>query len=98
MRAYLMLSSLLALSSLGLLARPAYAQSSCSADSDCVKGWTCQVSGGAGCTAPACAPGEKCEPQASDCASVEFKSCQPAPCQSDSDCAEDMVCYTHTET
>src|SRR6188768_3160291 len=98
MRAYLMLSSLLALSSLGLLARPAYAQSTCTADSDCVKGWTCQVSGGAGCTAPACAPGETCDPGPVDCTTEVFKSCQPSACHADSDCADGLVCYTHTES
>ncbi|HET7541182.1 MAG TPA: hypothetical protein VFK05_14995 [Polyangiaceae bacterium] len=98
MRAYLMLSSLLALSSLGLSSRPAHAESSCNADSDCVKGWTCQVSGGTGCASPACAPGEKCDPGPSDCVTEVFKSCQPGACQADSDCASGMVCYSHTET
>jgi MYXO-CTERM domain-containing protein len=98
MRSYLTFSSLLAVAWVGLASRPAHAQSACSADSDCVKGWTCQVSGGTGCAAPACPPGEKCEPQPIDCVSEVYTSCQPAACQADSDCAEGMVCYTHTES
>ena len=98
MRAHFTLPSVLALALFSLAARPAHAQSTCSTDTDCVKGWTCQVSGGSSCASPACPPGEKCEEQASDCANVEFKSCQPGACHADSDCAEGMVCYTHTES
>ena len=98
MRAYRTFPSLLALTLFGLASRPAHAESTCSADSDCVKGWTCQVSGGVACASPACPPGEKCEPQPSDCVNQDFKSCQPGACRADSDCADGMVCYTHTET
>ena len=98
MRAHLTFSSLLALALFGFASRPAQAQSSCTADTDCVKGWTCQVSGGTACGAPACAPGEKCDEQPIDCVAQEFKSCQPGPCSADSDCADGTVCYTHTET
>ncbi|HEY3255066.1 MAG TPA: MYXO-CTERM sorting domain-containing protein, partial [Polyangiaceae bacterium] len=91
-------ASLLALGLFGLVSRSAHAQSSCSADSDCVKGWTCQVSGGSTCASPACPPGEKCEPQPNDCVTEVYKSCQPGACLADSDCADGMVCYTHTET
>jgi len=98
MRAHFTFASLLAFALCGLASRPAHAQSTCSADSDCVKGWTCQVSGSSGCTSPACAPGEKCDPLPSDCTSVEYKSCQPGACHVDSDCAVGMVCYTHTES
>jgi MYXO-CTERM domain-containing protein len=98
MRAYSTFPSLLALALFGLASRPAHAQSTCSSDSECVKGWTCQVSGGSSCGAAPCAPGEKCEQQPSDCANVEYKSCRPAGCSADSDCADGMVCYTHTET
>jgi len=97
MRVYLTLPSLLALAWFGL-ARPAHAESSCSTDSECVKGWTCQVSGGSSCASPACPPGEKCETQPSDCVNVEYKSCQPGACRANSDCADGMVCYTHTES
>ena len=98
MRAQLTYPSLLVLAWFGLASRPAHAQSTCSTDSECVKGWTCQVSGGVACGSPACAPGEKCEEQPSDCTSAEFKSCQPGACRADSDCADGMVCYTHTES
>src|SRR4051812_26574769 len=96
MRAFSTLTSLLALSALVVVPRLAHAQSSCSADSECVKGWTCQVSGVTGCAAPACPPGEKCETQPSDCTTTEFKSCRPAPCQADSDCADGLICFTQT--
>jgi len=98
MRVHSTLSSLLAFALFGLASLPAYAQSTCSADSECVKGWTCQVSGGTACAAPACAPGEKCEQQPIDCVNEEYRSCQPGPCRVDSDCADGMVCYTHTES
>jgi MYXO-CTERM domain-containing protein len=98
MRAYLTFPSLLALVLFGLAPRLVHAQSSCSVDSECVKGWTCQVSGGSSCASPACPPDEKCEPQPSDCVNVEYKSCQPGPCGLDSDCADGMVCYTHIES
>ena len=98
MRTRLTLTSLLALALFGLTSRPAQAQSSCSVDTDCVKGWTCQVSGGPACAAPACRPGERCDEQPIDCVAQEFKSCQPGACSEKSDCADGMVCYTHTET
>jgi hypothetical protein len=98
MRAYLTFPSLLALTLLGLAPRLAHAEGSCSANSDCVKGWSCEVTGGSDCATPACPPDEKCEPQPSDCTHVEYKSCQPGPCQADSDCADGMVCYRYTES
>lgn len=98
MRAFSIISTLFALSSLALLSRPAQAQSTCSANSDCVKGWTCQVTGGSACASPGCPPGEKCDPQPTDCVPQEFKSCRPGSCRADSDCADGMVCYTHTES
>ena len=98
MRTYLTLHSLLALALFGLAARTAQAQSTCTADSDCVKGWACEVTGGGTCAARACPPGETCDPQPSDCVNVEYKSCVPGPCRADSDCADGMVCYTHTES
>jgi hypothetical protein len=100
MRTFLIPSSLLTFALLALSSRPAFADSTCSKDTDCVKGWTCQVSGSSGgCSAPACAPGEKCDDLPVECdPPQEFKSCRPAPCSSDSDCAAGMVCYTRTET
>ncbi len=96
MRTHLTFASLLAVALFGSAARPAHAQSTCSTDSECVKGWTCQVSGSSTCASAPCPPGEKCEP--TKCANVEIKSCQPGACHADSDCADGMVCYTHTET
>jgi len=91
-------SSVVSLLSLGLFgfaalsARPAAAESSCASDSDCVKGWLCQVTSSSGC-GYACAPGQDCPPPP-DCPTQEFKSCVPGPCTTDSDCATGMVCYT----
>ena len=98
MRAYLTVHSLLALALFGLASRSAQAQSTCSTDSDCVKGWACEVTGGGACASKPCPPGETCDPQPNDCANFEYKSCVPGPCRADSDCADGMVCYTHTET
>ena len=98
MRAHLTIPCLLALALLSLAPRAARAQSSCSTDTDCAKGWSCQVSGGSGCASPACPPGQACETQPIDCSTVEYKSCQPGPCHADSDCADGMVCYTYTES
>jgi len=97
MRTYLTLPSLLAFAVFGLASRSAHAQSTCSTNTDCVKGWTCEVTGGGACAVPACPPGEKCDAPP-DCVNVEYKSCQPGACRADSDCAEGMVCYTHTES
>lgn len=97
MRAFSALTSLLALSSLLVLPGLAHAEKTCSADSDCAKGWICHDSGTVNCAVPSCPAGEKCESQPADCApSATAKTCQPAPCHADSDCAEGMVCYTFT--
>src|SRR4051812_32635768 len=58
-----------------LSARPAAADSSCASDSDCVKGWLCQVTGSTGC-GYACAPGQDCPPPP-DCPTQDYKSCVP---------------------
>lgn len=100
MRSRSQLSLVAALGLVGLLgfhARVAAADGSCSQDSDCVKGWSCQVTGGSGCAVAPCPPGEKCDP-VPDCAPQEYKSCVPGPCSADSDCATGMVCYHATET
>lgn len=95
MRARLIIPCSLALSLCGLLARPAHAAGTCASDADCAKNWTCEVSSvDAPCAAPACAPGETCEPV--ECEPVEYKSCRPAPCRADRDCADGMVCYSQT--
>jgi len=80
---------------LALTPRAAAAQNSCSSDTECVKGWTCQVTGGSGCGS-ACPSGQECAP-APDCAPQQIKSCLPGPCQTDRDCADGMVCSTLTE-
>ena len=91
------LTSILALGAFAwcaLDARPASAESSCASDTDCAKGWACQVTGGSSC-GYACAPGADCPPPP-DCAPQEYKSCVPGPCTADSDCSDGMVCYTQT--
>ena len=99
MRTHPTLTSILALGMFGLCAlgaRQASAETTCSKDSDCVKGWTCEVTGGSGC-GYACAPGQDCPPPV-DCVTTEIKSCRPGPCKADSDCESGMVCYTQSET
>ena len=76
-----------------LSARSAFADSTCASDTDCVKGWTCQVTSATGCASAGCAPGQDCPPPP-DCQNQEFKSCVPGPCKADSDCATGMVCFT----
>lgn len=82
--------SLVALATFSVKA--AHASTSCGTDADCGKGFSCQVTGGAGCASPACPPGETCD-AAPPCNDVVFKSCEPATCTTDSDCGADMVCY-----
>lgn len=81
-----------------MLSASAYAQE-CAANADCPKGFACEVTGGSGgCAglAPACEPGQECPtPEPVDCVTEEYKSCVPAPCTADTDCAEGMVCYEH---
>lgn len=73
------------------------ADTSCNADAECPKGFTCQVTGASGCTSSACAAGEDCPPPP-PCDPQVYKSCEPGPCKVDSDCATGMVCYASTET
>ena len=97
MRTRLVLDSILALGLFGLSAlgaRPALA-ASCNSDAECVKGWSCQVTGGSSCGS-ACAPGEDCGTPP-PCTDEVYKSCEPGPCHADSDCADGMVCYAYTE-
>ncbi|HWZ88309.1 MAG TPA: hypothetical protein VNW92_05645, partial [Polyangiaceae bacterium] len=44
-----------------LSARVAFADTSCTTDTDCVKGWACQVTSSSGC-AYACPAGQTCSP------------------------------------
>lgn len=96
------LASLFALGAFGV-ARTAAADTSCSVDSDCTKGFTCQAEGATACPAYACAepagapdaaacpPPPACDPQV-------IKGCLPGPCSTDSDCATGMVCYADSYT
>jgi hypothetical protein len=70
----------------------------CANDDDCDDGYSCQVAGtSAGCAAPTCAPGdEECAKTPPDCPEPEeFKLCMPAPCETDDDCGDAMVCYAY---
>lgn len=78
----------------GAWAGPAAADQ-CSEDSDCPKGFTCEVSTAVACPEVACVDGEKCE-EAPDCGSEEVHQCVSIDCSADSDCADDMVCETVT--
>jgi len=78
----------------GAWAVPAAADQ-CSEDSDCPKGFTCEVSTAVACPEVACVDGEKCE-EAPDCSSEEVHQCVSIDCSADSDCADDMVCETVT--
>ena len=85
------------ISSLGLWAISAQAQSECAADADCDFGFTCQVIGSSGaCPAIACVDGQDCP--AVDCGPVEeLKACEPLrDCQGDAQCAEGFVCHEET--
>jgi MYXO-CTERM domain-containing protein len=66
--------------------------STCQTDTDCGKGWSCQVTGGTACGAPACPPGAICDP-APACTNTVIKSCVPANCSTDADCADGMACH-----
>jgi MYXO-CTERM domain-containing protein len=98
------LATLFALGALGAARTAAANPTSCSADSDCTKGFTCQVEGmstcpGVVCVSPAgdldaavCPPPPVCGPP------QVIKGCLPGPCTMDSDCATGMVCYADTYT
>ncbi len=63
----------------------------CSADTDCQHGFTCQVTGMSACASSPCAPGQTCPPPP-PCTPTEYKECEPGPCTVDTDCADGMVC------
>jgi hypothetical protein len=63
----------------------------CAQDSECGKGFSCQVTAAGTCPAIACAPGEKC--MQPSCDPVVYRECRPAQCSTDTDCADGMVCY-----
>ncbi len=70
----------------GLTARPAAAQSTCVADTDCSAGQVCAIIGATGCS-DACLNGV-CPP----CANNVIKGCVAAPCSQDSDCSGGTYC------
>jgi hypothetical protein len=90
--------TLMTAAALSALSSPLLAQGECAADADCEKGFTCEVTGGSACAGAAaapCAPGTDCAvPPPPDCEPMEYKSCLPGPCTTDSDCASGMVCHT----
>ncbi len=95
--------SLLALAAfgcLGLCGKTAFAQT-CTADADCPRGFSCQVSGVVSVTEPACPTGAKCATSGAGAATgttATISTCEPAACVTDSDCGTDMVCYAQTST
>ncbi|MGD0676396.1 MAG: hypothetical protein ABSC94_13335 [Polyangiaceae bacterium] len=92
-------TSVAALLALGALFVPelARADTSCSHDSDCTTGFTCQASGVSACPpTPACPPGPACTTVAPDCTPETLYTCQPGPCTTDADCASGMVCHADT--
>ncbi|HKP56362.1 MAG TPA: hypothetical protein VJV78_06570 [Polyangiales bacterium] len=76
----------------------------CTGDTGCPKGFSCQVTAVSSCAAgaptPDCGPNETCTRPAMQplpppmCETKEYRSCVPAECMSDSDCATGMVCHT----
>jgi MYXO-CTERM domain-containing protein len=90
-------SSLLGLLLAGALfeAGSAAADTSCTQNSDCSKGFTCQVIGGTACPGYACPVeidgGQACPPPPA-CTPQMIMGCEPGPCTTDSDCAAGMVC------
>jgi Cys-rich repeat protein len=97
------LAALFALGSLGVARTAGADPASCTADSDCTKGFTCQVVGATACPGTACAvppagvDAEACPPPPV-CDPTVIKGCMPGPCTTDSDCATGMVCYADTYT
>ncbi len=77
----------------GLSARVAHADTACSSDADCGKGFSCTVVGGSACGSPGCEGGKACPPP-TPCEPTEIKACEPGACKVDTDCADGMVCYT----
>ncbi len=68
----------------------AQAQAACG-DQTCPKNYEC-ASEPSACPEIACADGKDCAP----CTGTT-QYCAPLPCESDSDCADDMVCYKQTQ-
>jgi MYXO-CTERM domain-containing protein len=73
-----------------LVSGRASAEETCG-DQVCPKGYQCETYD-LGCPAIACAPGSECPP----CEPGTESVCVPAPCTSDADCADGMLCFTET--
>lgn len=71
---------------------PAFAAEGCG-DGTCPDGFVCEVYPGV-CPAIACAEGEDCPP----CNPEDVEACAPAPCSTNDDCGEHMVCYEYETT
>jgi MYXO-CTERM domain-containing protein len=81
----------------GATVRADSTDSACASDSDCDHGFSCQIVGQGGCPpTPTCAPGSQCKTPVCDPAVVS--ACRPGLCQSDSDCATDMICLSSSST
>jgi len=82
----------------GAWAGPAAADQ-CSEDSDCPKGFTCEVGPAVACPEVACvdgADGEKCD-EAPDCTTEEVHYCASIDCSADSDCASNHCAFVTDE-
>ncbi len=73
-------------------AAAAWAQEPCG-DTTCDQGYVCEKSEIAACPAIACAPDSECDIQ---CQAEVVEYCKPAPCTSDDQCGDGMVCHTTT--
>ena len=62
---------------------------SCEADADCGAGFVCTVFDTEACNRIGCV-GDDCPPPI--CSPIQIRSCAPAPCETDSDCTDDLVC------
>jgi MYXO-CTERM domain-containing protein len=94
------LAALVGVAVLGVARVAAADPTSCTQDSDCTKGFTCQVTGASACPGYACLlmPGDDagvCPPQPA-CDPTVIMGCAPGPCTTDSDCATGMVCYAES--
>ena len=80
------LVSLLAMAPLG----SAWAEETCG-DTICGKGYVCEQTEVSACPAIACAPDSECDIL---CEPKVSAYCKPAPCTSDDQCGDGMVCHT----
>ncbi len=75
-------------------------ESSCASNTDCPKGYECQVFEWGACSGSAgCEPGAECPPPEEPvCETGEYRECVAIPngCDTNADCDSGMVCFTHT--